>query len=272
MLYSAPGVLHPRMTAQFAEILKYRELLRNLVLRDLKLRYRNSALGFLWSLLNPLILMAVLTVVFTVLLRNSAVPNFPIFVLIGILVWNLHTSCLVGATASVVYAAPLVNKIYFPRIVLPSSVVFANVINFLLSMIAFMAAAIAFSVHFSTSLLLFPVILLIQILFSLGLAFIVSVLNVYYRDTQIILETLLFGWFFLTPIFYRMEDLFPGAARLVYIINPMASLVEAYRAVLYSGALPDLFFLGRTAATCLIIAGIGLVVFQRHAHQLSEEL
>jgi ABC-type polysaccharide/polyol phosphate export permease len=257
---------------QLGELLRYRELLRNLVVRDLKLRYRNSVLGFFWSLVNPLLMMVVLTIVFAVLLRNRSIPNFPVFVLIGILVWNLHTSCLVGATGSVVAAAPLVNKIYFPRIMLPASVVLANLVNFLLSLVAYTAVAIFFSIQFSGSLLLFPLILLAQLLFSLGLAFLVSVLNVYYRDTQIILETVLLGWFFLTPVFYRMEDLFPDYARLVYIVNPMASLVEAYRAVLYAGGMPDLYFFGRTFATCLVVAAVGLIVFQRFAPRLSEEL
>ena len=260
------------MTAQIAELFQYRELLRNLVIRDLKLRYRDSIFGFLWSLLNPILMMVVFTFVFTVLLGNQGIPNFPVFILIGILAWNLHTSCLASATTSVVSAAPLINKIYFPRIMLPASVVLANAVNFLLSMIAFIIIALVFSVHFTGSLLLFPVILATQLLFSLGLAFIVSTLNVFYRDTQIILETVILAWFFLTPIFYRMEDLFPSYARLVYILNPVASIIEAYRAVLYLGSTPDLYFLGRTFATCLAVAVVGFVVFQYYAPRLSEEL
>ena len=260
------------MTAQVAELFQYRELLRNLVVRDLKLRYRNSIFGFLWSLLNPLLMMVVFTFVFTVLLRNRDIANFPVFVLIGILAWNLHTSCLTGATTSVVSAAPLVSKIYFPRIMLPASVVLANTINFLLSMVAFSIVAIIFSVHVSGSLLLFPVILLAQILLSLVLAFIISTLNVFYRDTQIIMETVILAWFFLTPIFYRMEELFPSYARLVYILNPMASLIEAYRGILYLGGFPDPYFLGRTFVTCALIALLGFVVFQYYAPRLSEEL
>ncbi len=263
---------HDCMTAQIAELFQYRELLRNLVIRDLKLRYRDSIFGFLWSLLNPILMMVVFTFVFTVLLGNQGIPNFPVFILIGILAWNLHTSCLASATTSVVSAAPLINKIYFPRIMLPASVVLANAVNFLLSMIAFVIIALIFSVHFTGSLLLFPVILAAQLLFSLGLAFIVSTLNVFYRDTQIILETIILAWFFLTPIFYRMEDLFPSYARLVYILNPVASIIEAYRAVLYLGGTPDLYFLGRTFATCLAVAVVGFVVFQYYAPRLSEEL
>ena len=275
MCYTPAGgalKVHDCMTAQLAELFQYRELLRNLVIRDLKLRYRNSIFGFLWSLLNPILMMVVFTFVFTVLLGNQGIPKFPVFILIGILAWNLHTSCLPSATASVVSAPPLINKIYFPRIMLPASVVLANAVNFLLSMIAFIIIALVFSVHFTGSLLLFPVILAAQLLFSLGLAFIVSTLNVFYRDAQIILETVILAWFFLTPIFYRMEDLFPSYARLVYILNPLASIIEAYRAVLYLGGTPDLYFLGRTFATCLAVAVIGFAVFQYYAPRLSEEL
>src|ERR671933_793877 len=148
------------MTAQFVELFHYRELLRNLVARDLKLRYRDSIFGFLWSLLNPLLTMIVFTFVFTVLLRNRDIPNFPVFILIGILAWNLHTSCLVAGTASVVSAAPLVSKIYFPRIMLPASAVLANAVNFLLSMVVLGVMIIVFSIHLSGCLMRFPLILL----------------------------------------------------------------------------------------------------------------
>lgn len=262
------------MTAALSlkELITYRELLRNLVVRDLKLRYRKSFFGFLWSLINPLLMMAVFTVVFTVLLRNRDIPNFPVFVLVGILVWNLHASCLTGAMTSIIEAAPLVNKIYFPRIVLPMSVVLSNVVNFLFSLVAFALIAVIFSVNFSFSIALLPVVMLAQVLLCLGFAFILSTLNVFFRDTQIIMESLLLGWFFLTPIFYRMESLFPDYARLVYILNPLASLIEAYRSILYAGAMPDVYFLGRTLLSCALCAVVGFLIFQRYAPRLSEEL
>src|SRR3972149_7301945 len=115
---------------RFAELLKYRELIRNLVIRDLKLRYRSSVMGFLWCLVNPLLMMVVFTVVFTVLLRNNTIENFPVFILIGILAWNLHSTAVMGGIASVVNNASLVQKVYFPREVLPISVVLSTTVNF----------------------------------------------------------------------------------------------------------------------------------------------
>ena len=112
------------------ELYQYRELVKNLVVRDLKLRYRSSVLGFLWCLVNPLLMMGVFTLVFTVLLTNNNIEHFPVFILIGILAWNLHSTALVGAINSVVGGAQLIQKVYFPREVLPIATVLSNTVNF----------------------------------------------------------------------------------------------------------------------------------------------
>ena len=120
------------------EVLRYRELLRNLVARDLKVRYRNSVLGFVWCLLNPLLMMAVFTFVFTVLMK-SGVPNYPVFILVGILAWNFHSTAVTGAINSIVGNSALVMKVYFPREILPISAVLSNAVNFVLALVALFA-------------------------------------------------------------------------------------------------------------------------------------
>jgi len=257
--------------AHLNELFAYRELVRNLVARDLKARYRNSVLGFVWCLFNPLLMTVVYTVVFTVLMR-STIPNFPVFILIGILAWNLHATAVMGAIGSIVGNAGLVMKVYFPREVLPVSVVLSNAVNFVLALVALFALLFVYRVNLSASLLLLPVILLTQVIFSLGLALFLSALTVFFRDVEIIMETLMVAWFFLTPIFYRMEDLVPAYARLMYIANPMASIISAYRDVLYLGGMPGFDFLTRTFVTSVLVLVGGYLFFHHLARRFGEEL
>jgi lipopolysaccharide transport system permease protein len=257
--------------AQLAEAVQYRELLRNLVARDLKVRYRDSILGFVWCLLNPLLMMGVFTLVFTVLMKSN-IPNFPVFVLIGLLAWNFHATAMMGAANSIVGNAGLVMKVYFPREVLPVSVVLANGVNFLLALIALFAMIVVFQVQLSSTLLLLPVIFLVQVIFATGLALFVSALTVFFRDIGIIMETAILAWFFLTPIFYRMEDVFPDYARWMYMVNPMASIISAYRDVLYHGGMPAMDFLARTFVTSVVILVVSYIFFRRSAKRFGEEL
>jgi lipopolysaccharide transport system permease protein len=260
-----------RVLSGLAELASYRELLRNLVARDLKVRYRNSVLGFLWCLANPLMMMAVFTVVFTVLMKND-IPNYAVFILSGLLSWNLFSAALSGAIQSIVLNSNLVMKVYFPREVLPLSVVLANTVNYLFALIVLFTLIFISGVRLGPSLLLLPVILIVQVAFTAGLALLLSALTVFYRDVGIIMETGLLAWFFLTPVFYRIEDLVPQYARLMYVVNPMASIISAYRDVLYRGGMPALDFLARTGVTSLVVLAVGYWVFRRLAPRFGEEL
>jgi lipopolysaccharide transport system permease protein len=262
----------PKMVVALVELVRYRELIRNLVSRDLKVRYRNSALGFIWCLLNPLLMMGVFTVVFTILMKNGGIPRYPVYILTGLLAWNFHSTALSGAVSSIVSNSSLVMKVYFPREVLPISVVLSNAVNFILALSVLFAMIIAYQVPISITLLFLPLILAIQITFSMGLALIVSALTVSFRDVEVITDTFLLAWFFLTPVFYRPEDLFPDAVRLMYIVNPMASIISAYRDVLYRGGMPGLDFMGRTFATSVIILLVGYLYFRHSARKFGEEL
>jgi lipopolysaccharide transport system permease protein len=163
-------------------------------------------------------------------------------------------------------------KVYFPREVLPISVVLANTVNFLFALIVLFTLIFASGVRVGPSLLLLPVILLVQLAFTVGLALLLSALTVFYRDVGIIMETGMLAWFFLTPVFYRIEDLVPQYARLMYMVNPMASIISAYRDVLYRGGMPALDFLARTGVTSLVVLVVGYWVFRRLAPRFGEEL
>ena len=259
------------MRERILELVQYRELVRNLVIRDIKLRYRNSVLGFVWCLGNPLLMMAVFTVVFTVLMHND-IPNYPIFILCALLPWNYFNTAIMGSIDSIVGNAHLIKKVYFPREVLPLSIVLANLVNFLLALIVLFAMLFAFRVQLTAWALYLPLIIFIQTIFTLGLGLIFATLNVFYRDTKIIMEVGMMAWFFLTPVFYKIEDLVPQYARLMYWVNPMASFISWYRIVIYHGISMEPGFIFRTLVTSVVALVVGYLVFTRYSSVFGEEV
>jgi ABC-type polysaccharide/polyol phosphate export permease len=248
--------------------------------RDLKVRYKSSALGIAWSMLNPLGMMLVFTVVFTIMLPSN-VERYPVFILCGLLPWNWFSGAVMGSLYSVVGNAALVKKVYFPRDVLPLSIVLSNLVHFLLALVVLFALMLFFHTPFTGWVLLLPLIMLVQLIFTLGLAFFLSAVNVYYRDTAQIVEVLMLAWFFLTPVFYSM-DIVPQTKevwgyvlpvqRLAYIFNPMSSLIASYRVILYDGAPPAFDFLLRTIITSLIVLVLGYLFFRRASRSFGEVL
>ncbi|MBI4213688.1 MAG: ABC transporter permease [Chloroflexi bacterium] len=255
-----------------AELYRYRELLGNQVARDLKARYRGTALGFFWCLLNPLLTTAILTLLFTVLMRGASIPNFAAFALIGVLAWNWHATALVAGINSITSQSNLMAKAYFPREVLPLSAVLSNGLNFLFALPTAIVLLVFSGVPIGWALLLLPFVFVIQAALSAGFALLLATANVFYRDTSIIMESLLLAWFFLTPIFYRPQDLFPQYERLMYILNPVASVIAMYRDLLYSGSVPDPLFVLRSGAQALVLLLVGWALFARFADRFVEEL
>lgn len=266
---------------RFGTLYHYRMLIYNLVLRDLKSRYRNSVLGFVWSLLNPLAMMIVFTIVFSVLMPNNQIENYPIFLLCGLLPWNFFTATIMTGTNSIVANGNLVKKVFFPREVLPLATVLANLVNFLLALVVLFAVLLIFRMPWSPWLFLLPVVILIQTAFSLGIVFLLSTMQVYYRDTLIVLDVVLLAWFFLTPVFYS-TNILPvtytvagvelPVSRLMYTLNPMASLINMYRDILYWGYRTDPDFFWRTSITAFGILAVGYWVFTRHSGDFGEEI
>ena len=268
---------------QIRHLYQYRALISNLVIRDLKVRYKNSVLGVLWSLMNPLLMMIVFTVVFTIMapVRSASLQNFPVFVLCALLPWNFFASSVIGSTASIVGNAALLKKVYFPREILPLSLILANLINFLIALIVLFVVLLLFQIPLTIWLIFLPVVIIIQIIFTLGIGLFLSSVNVFYRDTQQVLDVVMLAWFFMTPIFYplsvlpRSYEVFGFTLdvwRLAYILNPMASLIASYRVILIDGAPPAPDFLARTAITAGIILLIGWAMFSRVSWRFAEEL
>lgn len=276
-----------RLADRLEELWRYRHLVGNLVVRDLKVRYKNSVLGFFWSLVGPLLMMLVLSVVFSFLFPNAEYRAFHVMVLVGILPWNWFNAAVAGGIGSIVNNAPLINKVYFPREVLPISIVLSELVNFLLALPVLAVIILLSGIGLTWHALWLPVIMLVQVAFTLGFVFILATANVYYRDTSMIMDVLLLAWFFLTPIFYpssfydqqQVEILghtVPGS-RIAFILNPLASLVSSYRVALYGStegppSNPDLLFLGRTALTALVFLVVGYWIFHRYSGQFGEEV
>lgn len=263
-----------RFFTDIREVWKYRSLLWMLVVRDLKTRYRSSVLGVAWSFLQPLGMMIVMTFAFSVINRAPpTIEHYSVFILSGLLAWNFFSAAVIGATGSVVANAALVKKVYFPRSLLPVSVVISSLINFLLALPVWVVVTI-FSGHpIHATLLLLPFVIAIQVVFSIGVSFLLSTLNVFYRDTQFILELGMLALFFLTPIWYDIDSAPQREAGLwVRRLNPMASLVNIYQDLMYWGRPTELDFVLRTVVTAVAVLFIGYLVFRRFSPRFGEEV
>jgi ABC-2 type transport system permease protein len=272
---------------------RYRELLGGLVRKELKVKYKNSVLGFAWSLLNPLLVLLVYWFAFGVILGNTQ-PRFPIFLLCGVLVWNFFSGGVLSATTSVVMNASLVKKVSFPREVLPLASIGAAGVHFLLQGIVLAVSLFFFGHGIAWNYIaLLPLAILVMIVVSAGLGVMLAAVNVHLRDMQHFLELALIAWFWATPIVYRFEQaaekLHHGWDKVLYFANPLLVVVLAFQRVLYNqldftdkGAkialLPHWSFgffsllLGITLVVSVIFFFVALYVFGRLEGSIAEEL
>jgi len=257
------------LIAPVSDLWRSRELLRSFVARDLKARYRNSTLGFLWSFGNPLLLTVVFTIVFTTLLPQN-VPNYHVFVLIGLVTWNWFAATVSGGVHSVTGASHLIRKVAFTRETLPVSLVLSSGVHMVLAFIPVLLIAVGSGVRPSGLLLLFPLVVAIQAVFLSGVALLLACANVYFRDIESIVDVALLACFFLTPVFYAVESLTTENTRLMYILNPMASFISTYRLLIYHDAPPAPEFILRMAVQSLLMFAIGLAVFRWRSGDLAE--
>lgn len=279
------------MLPDLEEIYKYRFLLRNLIVRDLKVRYKNSILGVLWSLLNPLLMMIVFSLVFGVLVNND-IRQYSVFFLVGLMPWNFFSGAVLSGANSIVSNAHLVKKVYFPRELLPVATLMSNLVNFFIALGVLVVFIYATGIGLTVHAVWVPLLIITQLIFTLGLIFLLGSLHVFYRDIMMILDVLMLAWFFLTPIMYPLSrfgqettilgiELLP--AQVMRWVNPMASIIDGYRTVLWGTmdsagvvspgpAAMDPAYLLRTFVTALIVLVIGYIVFARRRHLFAETL
>ena len=259
-----------RHRAPWAAAWAYRDLVRHLVGRDLRHKYKGSTFGFAWSLANPLLMAAIYTLAFEYIVRVP-VPRFPLYLLSGLLPWTFFAGGLLAATSSIVDGAPLVRKVAFPRLVLPLAAVATQFVQFVLTFAVVVPLAAWWTGGISATMLAVVPALLLQLAFTVGLGLLLATAYVHARDTRHLTEVAVQLWFWLTPIVYA-ADMVPGKIATVLALNPMAHFVAIYHAACLDGTwgAPGHWLAAGLSAAIALAAGS--VVFTRQAPRFAEKL
>lgn len=258
------------MLKKIKEITVYKELLYNLTSKELKLKYKNSALGFFWSFLNPLLMLTVYTFAFKFIMRIE-IENYSLVLLAGLLPWNFFNASVQGSTMSLVNNSHLIKKVYFPREIIPLSLIMSNFVNFLMTMIVLFVAMMLFGVPLGINILMLPVVLLLLVMFTTGLSLMLSALNVYYRDVSHFVEILFMAWIYLTPVIYSFS-MIPEKYRIFLMLNPMTLVVELIRDTTIRNVFPDLKFLFALLVVSSITLAVGQRVFTKLERDIAERI
>lgn len=257
--------------ARMKEIYAYREMIAALVKRDLKGRYKGSALGFLWTFLNPLFQLAVYTMVFSVIMK-SGIKDYYLFLFVALIPWIFFGTSLTGGAGCILAQQDMVKKIYFPREVLPISFVVSQFVNMLLSfLVIFLALFLAGYTLNPLALLCLPVVMAVEFVLALGFTMAMSAVTVYLRDMEYILGIISMAWQFLTPVMYSLDQV-PPEVRWIFSANPMTYVITAYRDILYFGKLPQLQTLVSALVLGVLVLAGGWMVFGRLQRHFAEEM
>jgi len=257
------------MIRNLQELWQYRALLWNLTQRELKARYRGSALGFLWTFVNPLLLMAVYGLVFGVIQKNT-IPHYTYFVFVGLLPWIWFSTSVGSGASTISDRRDLLTKVRFPAQVLPATVVGTNLANYLLSLPLMVALGGIVGVWPDVHALAFPLVLFAQLVFTLAVTFILSALNVRFRDLQHIVQNVLTLWFFVTPVLYIPNAVPEVARRLYLIVNPMAVIITSYQGIFYEHRWPHWRALAVVTLGSLLLFGLAARVFEERREEFAE--
>jgi lipopolysaccharide transport system permease protein len=246
-----------------------RDLLRELVGRDMKLRYKRSILGVLWSLLNPLAHLVVLIFVFQWVTPLN-IPNYPLFAFTGVLAWGWFSAALPAATVSITGNRELVRQPGFPATILPAVPVLSSLVHFAISMALVIVALLISRGRPTVAVLALPLIVAVQFVVTLSVGYVTATIQVRFRDTAYLVGVLLLLGFFLTPVFYRPASV-PTSFQALYIVNPMAHLITAYREVLIEGRWPDVPALVIIGTAGTVLLWLGHRMFTRASVDFAEE-
>lgn len=247
-----------------------RDLLRELVVRDLKVKYKRSALGMAWSLLNPLLQLGVFYFLFQVVMALN-VPRYSAYMLSGLLIWTWFQASIIQAAASITGNRDMIRLPGFPCAVLPAVAVTNNLIHFVIATPVLALFLFLSGGGIGASVAALPAVMAVQYLYTLGLAYLVAAVNVVFRDTQHLLELFLRLYMFMNPIFYTVDHV-PPEYQALYRLNPMVPLLESYRAVLMHGAQPDWVGLAGVVALGAILLALGVRVFHRLSIRFVDEV
>ncbi len=255
----------------FKELFAYRQMLFSLVRKDLRGRYKGSVLGFLWTFINPLLQLAVYTVVFSFILRNN-IDKFYLYLFVALVPWIFFSSSLNGGSSCILAQKDMVKKIYFPREVLPMAYVTSCFVNMLFSFIIIFVVILISGTQISLLALLFlPIVMAVEYILALGIALLVSAVTVYFRDLEHILGILTMAWMYLTPIVYPIS-IVPQRLLPVFMVNPMTSIVLAYRDILYYAKIPSMQTLILAFVLGIAFLILGFFVFGKLKKHFVEEI
>lgn len=252
------------------ELVAAREVVFALVWREVKTRYRGSVLGFLWTLLNPLMFMAIYTLVFTVYMRMDIVA-YPVFLFAGLLPWIWFASAITSGASSIIDGSSLIKRVAFSPLILPTVTVTANLVNFLLALPLLLLFMFGFGVPVTWAVLSLPVAVAIQYVFTLALAVILAMVTVRYRDLQHLLTNFVTLWLFLTPILYPLA-MVPAAYQAPLLLNPMTPIIATYQDALFYGRFPPVLRLLLAAGMSLAMLALALWIYARRRWAVVEDV
>jgi homopolymeric O-antigen transport system permease protein len=251
------------------ELVTYRSCIKNLVFKDLKLKYRDSFLGFLWSLLNPLMMLAIYTLAFKHIFRVK-LDNYPFFLLVGLMPWHFFAGSVSASTQSIIGNASLLRKVYFPREILPIATVLFTFAQFLLALAVVLPASIfIFGMSVKWPALLFLPLLLMHVVFTIGIGFALSAMTTFFRDVAHFTEMALMMLIWVTPIMYSAEMAPPGL-QAFFAVSPLAAFAISYQDVLYRGIVPPSSVLLVAAAWTIVALVGGLTIFRWNSPAFAE--
>jgi lipopolysaccharide transport system permease protein len=261
----------PTLGGTIASLLQHRELIKNLVMKDLKLKYRGSVLGFMWSLIHPLVMVTVYAVAFRYVIR-TAVEGFVFFLLLGLLAWNFFAQSATMSTGAIIDSGSLMKSVAFPRAILPIATVIFNLTQYALTALVFLPVMLIFyGVMPSLPMLLYPVFLALQVLFTIGVALLLAAGTAFFRDIRHLLEIALSALFWMTPILYPLTQA-PEPLRLPLLLSPLSSFIVAYQQIFFYQQWPALTVWIISVAYSVGVFLLGTWLFLSVEDQLAEQL
>ena len=257
--------------AGLREVWRHRELLRSLTARNLRVKYKRSALGFLWTLLNPLLMLSILAVVFSTIVKIQ-VPHYLAFLLSGYFAWNFMLQTMSVGTYVLAEHANLNRSVAYPKEIPILAALASRMVEYLIELTLVLAALLPFHHHgLPPAVLLLPWLMAVQILLSLGFVFPIAVLSVFYHDVQHALPIVLTALFYISPVFYP-ASMVPGSVQKIYLMNPVAQLLTAYHTVLYDGRVPSIALICVLTGVSVLLCWSGYGIFNRYKHLIPEIL
>lgn len=254
----------------FTDVYNYREFLKTSVKKDFRGKYKKSFLGVLWSFLNPLFQLLIYSLVFPHIMGNK-IENYVVYLIIGLMPWTFFNNTIIQSAACIVTNDGIIKKVYFPREILPISTVTSNLLNFLITEFIVFVALIVSGIGITKTIILFPIIAVMQYILQLGFSFIFSAVTVYVRDVEYIINIFMMLMFYLCPIVYE-PSMLPSNLLGLFKINPMFHIISFYRQILYQQVFPPFKDIVCLFVVCIIILFIGFKIFQKLEKRFAEEL